>query len=261
MRAAEHGDFPNYLFGHWYQGNKWYYFPVALAVKTPVPILLGFLAALFLPGPAPRTRPRFRPQEIGLLAVIIFAYLGLTAFNQLQLGVRYLLPLFPLAYVLIGRLGILGLHSNRGRWRLPILAGLGLWLLLGTVRIYPHYLAYFNELAGGPDRGYKILLDSNLDWGQDLPGLAEYMRTHRVDKVNLAYFGPADPALYGIRYDLLHTPNPPGLTAISAAYLMGFPYPVLYTDPWTEIPLEITAAFQHRKPLAKIGYSIFLFQD
>ena len=261
LSDSEHSPMPNYLLGHWYQGKKWYYFPIALAVKTPVPIWLGFLAALFLPGPAPRPKRRFLPDEIGLLVVIIFVYLGLTLPSELQLGIRYLLPLFPLAYVLMGRLGTLGSPSGRGRWRIPALAGLGLWLLLGTLRMYPHYLAYFNELAGGPDRGYKILLDSNLDWGQDLPGLAEYMQKHHVGMINLAYFGHVDPAVYGIHYDLLQTPNPSGLTAISAAYLMGFPYPVLYTDPWAEIPLPITTAFQKRAPITKIGYSIFLFQD
>ena len=254
LHDSEQSPVPNYLFGHWYRGNKWYYLPVALAVKVPIPLWLAWLAALFLTrGTSARPR-RFSPEEIGLLAVILL-FLGAALPSQLQIGVRYLLPIFPLAYVLIGRLGTLGSPLRHSRWRLLALALFGLWLLVGTIRIFPHYLAYFNELAGGPDRGYKILLDSNLDWGQDLPGLAEYMRTLRVDKVNLAYFGPVDPEVYGIHYSNLQTDRPSGLTAVSVSLLMGFP------NPWTEIPLDITTAFQQRKPLAKIGYSIFLFRD
>jgi len=261
MRAAEHGDFPNYLFGHWYREPQWYYFPAALAVKTPVPILLGLAGALFLQRGASKPAGRLLPAELGLLIVMVLVLAGLTLQSRLQIGIRYLLPLFPLAYVLTGRLAVLRWSSAQTRWYRAALAGLGLWLLIGTLRIHPHFLAYFNELAGGPARGYKILLDSNLDWGQDLPGLAAYMKEHRIERVHLAYFGHADPALYGIQYDILQAKNPPGWTAISAAYLMGFPYPVTYTTPWSQIPLAVTASYQSRRPVATVGYSIFLFQD
>ena len=261
LRAAEHGDFPNYLFGHWYREPKWYYFLVALAVKTPIPILLGFLGALCLPrGAAPKGRAG-APAEAGLLIVMAFVFAGLTLQSRLQIGIRYLLPLYPLAYLLIGRLGTLHFSGGKARWYRASLAVLGIWLLVGTLRIYPSYLAYFNELFGGPANGYHVLLDSNLDWGQDLPGLAAYLKQHQIAAVHLAYFGHADPALYGINYDILQSAGQPGLTAISAAYLMGFPYPVTYTTPWSKIPLEVTASYQSRRPVAVIGYSIFLFQD
>jgi len=274
LHDIETGENPNYLLGEWYRGQKWDYFPVALAVKTPLPILLGFGLALGLnphrqePAKSKRRRRpaaqsrRFSPEEWALLLVLVAGYLSFTLRNNLQIGVRYLLPLFPLGYVLMGRLAAWpGFSDRAGRWYSLLLAGLGLWLLIGTLRIYPHFLAYFNELAGGPDRGYKILLDSNLDWGQDLPGLAAYLKEHQIQKVHLAYFGHADPAIYGIDYDLLQKPGQPGLTAISANYLFGFPYPVTYTDPWSEIPPAATAPYRQRQPLAKIGYSIFLFQD
>lgn len=258
------GEFPNYLCGQWYRGQKWYYFPVALAVKTPLPILLGFFLALLLPrrsGEADRAPKRFRPDEIALLTIMVWLYFGITGRNHLQIGVRYLLPLFPFGLVLMGRLATLHWPPGWNRWYRAILAGLGLWLLVGTLRIYPHFLAYFNELAGGPDRGYKVLINSNLDWGQDLPGLADYMRDHGIVKVHLAYFGHADPAIYGIQYDLFQGPGRPGLTAISANYLMGFPYPITYTNPVSRLQPESTAPYRERQPLLKIGYSIFLFQD
>ena len=264
LADAEHNKFPNYLFGRWYEGQKWYYFPFAIAVKTPIPILLAFLAALFFRRRDLSTTRSFwswSPQEVALIVVMIVVYLGLTWRNQLQIGLRYLLPLYPLAYVLIGRLGGPGFRQRFGRGYVWVLSGLGVWLLIGTLRIHPHYLAYFNELGGGPDRGYRILLDSNLDWGQDLPGLADYLKEHQIAKVHLAYFGHVDPAIYGINYEPFQEPNPPGLTAISVMYLMGFPYKITYTQPQSSPPLEEIAPYRNRQPYAKIGYSIFLYQD
>ena len=75
---------------------------------------------------------------------------------------------------------------------------LGLWYGAGTLRVHPHHLAYFNEIAGGPANGWRLLVDSNLDWGQDLKRLARWMRTNDVPRLKLSYFGSADPAYYGI---------------------------------------------------------------
>jgi len=82
---------------------------------------------------------------------------------------------------------------------------LGLVLTLHVVpalRVAPHgYLAYFNAIAGGPAGGHRLLLDSNLDWGQDLPRLAAWMRAHGVGRVQLAYHGSDDPDRYGIVHE------------------------------------------------------------
>ena len=82
-------------------------------------------------------------------------------------------------------------------------AALGVWLVLGALRVSPHYLAYFNQIAGGPGNGYRCLVDSNLDWGQDLKGLKRYMDRNGITSIKLSYFGTVNPRQYGIAYEAL----------------------------------------------------------
>ncbi|HZE90054.1 MAG TPA: hypothetical protein VE404_10915, partial [Verrucomicrobiae bacterium] len=78
--------------------------------------------------------------------------------------------------------------------------------ILSFVAATPGYLSYFNFLAGGPGGGWRYLLDSNIDWGQDLARLKRTMDAHGIDEVYLAYFGTADPASYGIRFHKVRFP-------------------------------------------------------
>jgi len=136
--------------------------------------------------------------------------------------------------------------------------------VFSTLLIYPHYLAYFNELVG-PRNGYKVLVDSNLDWGQDLPGLRAWMDEHSVEQVYLSWFGIAPPEHYSVRYRYLpgwppfedpalcvyHPQRPlPGIYAISATSLQG----VLLDNP------DTFAFFRMQRPIAQIGYSILVYK-
>ena len=128
--------------------------------------------------------------------------------------------------------------------------------------IHPHYLAYFNELVGGPGRGYRYMVDSNLDWGQDLKGLKKYMDRNGISKIRLSYFGSDSPSRYGIAYDWLPSfvlPIPDnqapdlstkGWIAISATNLQG-----VYLK-----NRDLFATFRSREPVAVIGYSIFVYK-
>ena len=97
--------------------------------------------------------------------------------------------------------------------------------------MYPHYLSYFNEVAGGPSNGHRVLLDSNIDWGQDLLRVADYQREHpeEVADMKLAYFGSAHPPFYGIETQGLRSDYPfgqrpvlsGGTYVISVTQLMG----------------------------------------
>jgi hypothetical protein len=84
--------------------------------------------------------------------------------------------------------------------------GVLLFIILGYqaftgLKAWPDYLSYFNELAGGPDNGYKYLRDSNIDWGEDLPALRDYLSEKEIGTVRLDYFGSASPDFYGIKYE------------------------------------------------------------
>jgi hypothetical protein len=109
---------------------------------------------------------------------------------------------------------------------------IGIRHILTVASVYPHTLTYFNRAAGGPQNGLAFLADSNLDWGQHLKALKEWMDRTGVTRVNLAYFGQADPAYYGIECTYLPgsdwltprvtaRPQLPGFVAISATILSG----------------------------------------
>jgi len=146
-----------------------------------------------------------------------------------------------------------------------LLAGLALWLVGGTLAIAPHYLAYFNAIAGGPDGGSRFLVDSNLDWGQDLPGLARYVAAQGIDRIYLSWFGAAHPEAYALPFHPLpgywryrgdpaaygYNPYAPaaGTYAISATNLQG----VALADP------DLYAWFRTQTPVARIGHSILIY--
>jgi Flp pilus assembly protein TadD len=151
---------------------------------------------------------------------------------------RHILPIYPFLFVLIGGT-VAQLWQSGTRFKKAAVILLGLWYLWSSVSIYPHYLAFFNEVAGGAKNGHRIAVDSNLDWGQDLPGLKEWMDANGVKKIQFLYFGfygAAEPQYYGI-------------DAISATHLYG-PVPDVeeFVKPFTTIA-----------PIATVGHSIYIY--
>ena len=247
----------SFLLGSYSDTGWWYYFPIALGVKTPLPTLLFVGAAVIY---AARHRNFLLSMPL-LIPVIV--YFLLCCVSGLNIGYRHLIPILPFIFIFAGQ-------SVRDWWHLKPKYGLAIggllgWLIIDTIAVSPHYLAYFNELAGGPKGGYRVLVDSNLDWGQDLPGLQEYMTAHNIASVKLAYCGTADPRAYGINYEPLpginrqwwkHDDDPevvvepgPGVYAISATNLQGARFR----------NHDVYAWFRARKPDAVIGHSIFVY--
>jgi hypothetical protein len=244
----------------------WYYFPVALAVKTPLPLLIlagvGLIVGL--------RRHGWRRLSVIWLLPLLFLLLGLT--GVLTIGYRHILPAVPLLMMAAGyALPTQDLRRvdwrQRPAWGAILIVLLLGWHGAGSLRLYPHQESFFNELAGDWYGWSKLLVDSNLDWGQDLPSLRQTMADLGIDEVNLAYFGKAVPEAYGVRYRPLHgylrfvegvelnaynpyTPEP-GWYAISATSLrLG----LHQAD-----TLDLYAAFRTRQPDARAGYSIYLY--
>ncbi len=191
-----HGEVghPAYGFGRYGTEGWWWYFPAAWIVKTPIPILVASALGV------PLALSRFRKDPVVVTALLLPAGLILAASMafSLNLGVRHLLPMTPFLAVCGG----LAAHRAWGA-RLPGRVGvavLGLWLVAGTLRAHPEEMAYANEPAGGPSRLWRKLADSNVDWGQSLPALAEEVGRHPLRRLYLGYFGTADPAAHGLRY-------------------------------------------------------------
>ncbi len=182
-------------YGHW-----WYYFPVVFLVKTPLTLLVLFFAggALCL----------FRRRAWGVDALCILLptgiYLAAALFVTRNIGVRHILPLYP--FVILLAVAPLAELLRRGlKWPVfcfCLLAGMEM------AGVYPHYRGFFNSLVGGPRNGENILLDSNIDWGQDLKLLKRWMTAHGVSQINLAYWGVSDAEYYGIDCTHLWTTTP-----------------------------------------------------
>jgi hypothetical protein len=173
-------------------------------------------------------------------------------------GVRYLLPAFPFLLLIAGR-GVDWL-LGRGRAGSATVAVLLAWQLAASTLTTPHQLAYFNELAGGPDAARRRLLDSNLDWGQDLGALAQYMKARGMHQICLGYFGHVDPKVYGIDFRFPPTEPAAGRCAISANFLAGLPYGVTYAG---ERVLGVRSGmwswYDRLRPSARVGRSIYVF--
>ncbi len=231
----------SYLLGKVAEHGRWYYFPVLFAVKTPAATLVGALIALVVAW----RRPRFE------LVVPAGFYFAASMVSGLNIGLRHLLPIYPFLFLLIG--------ATLAAWKSRI-GRLTLWLLPAalaaeSLAVYPHYLAFFNAPAGGPGAGPRYAVDSNIDWGQDIKKLKRWMDARSVPQVCLCYFGRANPDYYGVT-----NVEPPQAnegenwkymdcyTAVSVTPLVG-----VYT------PRERFEILRRMKPVAKIGYSIYVY--
>jgi 4-amino-4-deoxy-L-arabinose transferase-like glycosyltransferase len=223
--------YPVYLDGQLSQRSWWYYYLLTLAYKVPEGTWLLVLASLAVLATSPRSRaPWF--DELTVLAVPAFVLFVMSVFTNINLGLRYVLPIFPYVYIAAGKLvpWASGLPPGRGRraaWGL-VAAGLAA-TVAATALIHPHYLAYFNAVSGGPDRGAEHLIDSNIDWGQDLVGLRRWLeRNAPGERVGLAYFGQINPRVFDERgegFDWFLPPPEPGsmLPPTTPENLAGIP--------------------------------------
>jgi len=278
----------SYLHGERRRGGWWYYYVYALAIKLSLGTMALIVLAFALPWLCPQLRTTWS-RELTLtlppLAMLTFVS-SQTAFNA---HMRYILPALPFLFILAGRSGKvfslkpqLGVCTHAGCGFAVGLAKVIVVVCLGisvvsTIRIHPHYLSYFNELVGGPDNGQKYLLGSNLDWGQDLLFFKQWLREHpNARPIYLAYGGTVDPDVAGIDLPLVpFGPNAAGAAnqpadtvgpqagwyAISVNELYGMlPFAWGGTKAWALVPADAYDYLLHFQPVAKAGYSIFIFK-
>jgi 4-amino-4-deoxy-L-arabinose transferase-like glycosyltransferase len=244
-----HSGHESYLNGIWSDRGWWYYFPLAFAMKTPLSFLLfsvaGALAAI-------RYRKELRFAELAAWAGAI-VYLGCSMFSRANLGVRHVLPLYPLLAV--------GATCALSRWaaswaeahRKSVGRAGGLFVALGLVSVtlsYPFYICYLNPLAGGVEYGYRHLLDSNYDWGQDVTRLKRFLDERGIGRIYLCYFGTQQAIeYYRIPNDFVDSPAArqirEGYLVISAQALMR--------PEWNWLR-------ESYQPVARVGYTLFVYR-
>jgi len=255
----------------------WWYFPFAFLIKNPIPLLLIWVGAIVV-----SLRPRspisilHSPSSIlhspisilDLLFLLAFpvVYVAAAIYSEFNIGYRHLLPIHPFLYVLAADLTGFGKPVRSGgktRFLRVLWVALWIWYAVGTVRMFPHYLTYFNELAGGPRNGYRYLVDSNVDWGQDFKTLKKDL--DRLDirpPLRLGHHWYAGPELYTVEYEQI----PPFADDFSVAFSPRFdPPPGTYVLGATLLQrgygiLEQYEWFKHQTPVAQPGYGLFVYR-
>jgi 4-amino-4-deoxy-L-arabinose transferase-like glycosyltransferase len=246
---------PAFLLGEISTSGWWYYFPVAVLAKTPALTLILILAGLGL--------WRFRRDRRWLDTVALLGsaalFFAVNLFVSVNIGIRYLLPIYPFLIVAAAHL----VHFAPARARAAAVAGALGGLAATTVPYAPHQLAYFSHFVGGPDHGAEWLSDSNIDWGQDLRGLADWMHERNIPSIYLSYYGRFPPSYYGFQFWVLPMFVRPPVEPMDR--VVGGPLPRYLAVSVTNLhgtymgKPHLYDWLKPYQPVAKIGYSIFVY--
>ncbi|HEX5282939.1 MAG TPA: phospholipid carrier-dependent glycosyltransferase [Bryocella sp.] len=177
---------PAFIFGRLYPAGEWFYFPSTFLIKSTIAFLLLLVLAL-------TTRELWRRNRIRELVFMLLpalVYFTIAVCSHLNIGHRHILPIYAFLIVIAAGGGAVLLRRSRA-WAAVVVVLL-LLHVFSSVRAYPAYLAYSNEVWGGPQHTWEVLTDSNTGWGSGLKTMQEYIREHNVQNCWLAYSGPAD---------------------------------------------------------------------
>ena len=295
LQRAEGGN-TTYFLGEVSASGWAHYFPTAFLFKETLPFLILMFLAL---GIAIKSVFKAREKSFAVAVewmrdnfvlsssfVFIAVYWLYSIQSPLNIGVRHVLPTFPFIYFLVSREILRWIRiyefpepQNFGEWikaayeryvkALPkylFTAFMFSWLILGTLAAYPGYLSYYNELAGGTKNGYKLIVDSNYDWGQDLKNLRDFVQENKIESIAVDYFGGGSPEYeLGDKFvpwqSLRGKPNPksgdPEWLAVSVSIIQNaFGRPV---KGFVQKPEDSYPWLRDLKPYSRAGLSIFIY--
>ncbi|HEX8719241.1 MAG TPA: glycosyltransferase family 39 protein [Pyrinomonadaceae bacterium] len=256
---------PAGLLGMYSQHGWWYYFPVAFALKTPLPVLLLTLAGIVW------ALLRLRRGAEGRVLVLLLPpalFTGLLMFSTINIGVRYYLPAYPFFFLLAGAMLDDLLRRARRRAAAFALASAALcWAGAEAARAYPDHMSYMNQLARARPHWW-YLSDSNVEWGDDVRALALYLRGRGETRVGGAMLNWQLLDIYGVEQTTVFVP--PGETpaetryvAVGASLLNGSTVPSGFDD-GTELTEEQRVNYFDRyrrlTPERVFGGSVYLYR-
>jgi len=244
-KVAEHnqGGHASYLLGMRSDKGWWYYFPIVFAVKSTMAALI---AALILVGAGLSAVRRLRAVPFVWLGLLVppAIYFLFSMTSAINIGMRHILPVYPFLYLAVA---VALTRANGRRWAGFAAVALAAIQIAECASIFPDYLAFFNAISGGPGNGPHYLVDSNIDWGQDVKKLHEWLRAHGTDTARIWY--------YGIRADGFPDPldekgwNSIDSYAVSSVTVLEGVY----------VPVNQVASLRLRDPIAKIGWSMYVY--
>ncbi|HEY2470934.1 MAG TPA: phospholipid carrier-dependent glycosyltransferase [Terracidiphilus sp.] len=254
-------SFPTYIFGRVYAHGVPYYFPAAFVIKST----LGFMLLLVLAFYSVLKKRLEGWQRLSFLIVPPLVYLLIAIDTGLNIGSRHILPMYPFLAVLIGGAAV-ALWQQRRLWIYVTLILLG-WHVASATWSAPNYLAYSNELFGGPANTHRYLTDSNTDWGQQLVSVKRYLDEHNIHDCWFGYF--VQPSIdyhsYGIPCRQLPTANSmwsqqqvdvpstvSGTVLISAGTLTGYEFGSVILSPFQP--------FMQVQPVDTIDDGVFVYR-
>ncbi len=250
VNANHDPDYFSYLFDQLKQGGWWYYFLLAFAVKATMSLLIFIgIAAL---GTASGLKNQWGES---ILTGTIVAYVAAISLFAHPLGLRYLLPVFPLLFVWVSRAVPDLVAAVPGIGGKAVIGALLVWQAWAGLSAFPNYIPYFNEAAGGTAAGIDYLDDSNVDWGQALKDAAQYVRDRGLDRVTMYSLSPVDnPPHYGL---------PPNLQTAQVPDLLLFkrPQPGVYIISAHHVARmrQVDPAWRSYTPIDRIGGSLWVY--
>jgi hypothetical protein len=279
-----------FLLGRVSETGWWYYFPIAFALKTTIPFLVTSLCGFVWAVVQVFARKRY---VLLYVLVPVICFLGLSMTSHMDIGVRHILPIFPL--LAIASSGVICAAAQRlSQYRNALAPGFVLLLfvlpnLLISIFSYPNYLTYFSPLAGGSSAGWTKLSDSNVETGQEVKPLARYLLAHGENRVTgmliggefLNYYGvgflefpgwdiPDEPDDEDVESDSDSHGDEPNPTAAqttedTSSEEVQTKYVAIGAWYFAEVDLtgkqeEIIDIYRNQKPEAMIGNSIFVFR-
>lgn len=268
-----------FLLGQVSDTGWWYYFPIAIALKTTLPFFITSVTGLLWTLVQVIIRRRYVLLYV-LLPIVVF--LGLSMTSHMNIGVRHVLPIFP--FLAIASAGVIGALGDRiAQYRKDVALGflvivITLPCLLVAISSYPNYLTYFSPLAGGPSRGWTKLSDSNVEAGQEVKELATYLKAHGENRVTGMFIGNGFLKFYGVQ--LLDFPGwyrddepddddsePDSQSSEDEADTAEVQTNYVAIGAWylaevdlTDKQKQIIDTYRDQRPEAMIGNSIFVFR-
>jgi len=243
----------SFIMGHYSIEGVWWYFPVAFFLKNSIFLFLFFIIGLFF------TIKDWK-KYIWLIFPFLFYFLA-SLNSKVQIGIRHLLPLMPFV-IIISAIAIDKIIKKYSLKSLFFIIPFFIFSIVHLLKVHPFYLSYFNEIIGHSN-GYKYLTDSNIDWGQDIKSLSNYLKENGNPPIIISYFGVANPDYYKLNYVSLWTITnvdfPLKNIDLCSAKKILFAISITNLQATYYRDKTVFNWLKNKEPIYKAGYSIFLY--